>query len=126
MENGKQTVRNIIPEENSPGWELPACLLLCGLILTIDILLPTGVAKSVLYLIPVLLPVLSGNRTRIFQIAVLSYILTALGFVLSPAGEMPWVTWTNRFLALLAIVASVFLLTLTKKGDMFRKSRTPA
>ncbi|MDH5763509.1 MAG: GAF domain-containing sensor histidine kinase [Nitrospinota bacterium] len=74
-----------------------------------DILIPTGVADGMLYVVLVLIGLLSGNRRLILGGAVLGTLLIIAGFFLSPAGGELWKVFLNRFLSILTLWVTCFL-----------------
>lgn len=95
----------------SPGREaiLAAIPVLIATILTVDVLLPVGIAVGVLYVAPVLLAVYSGRRTVSLAVAAVCTALLPVGFLLSPAGAAPWVGVSNQLLSAAAIWITVIL-----------------
>ncbi|MEK9630227.1 MAG: PAS domain S-box protein [Nitrospinota bacterium] len=87
------------------------------LILTIDLMVPLGVAGGVPYIIIVLLSYKVENKKAIYFTAVLGSVLTILGFFLSPAGGELWKVLANRFLALFAIWTVAIACVKNKKRE---------
>ena len=84
------------------------------LIFIVDLQIPLGVAGGVPYVAVVLLGWWFPSRRYIFYLAAVGSALTIAGFYLSPAGGIPWMVVTNRFLALFAIWVTAGILNLAK------------
>ncbi len=84
-------------------------LALAIVIFLIDIQIPLGVAGGVPYIAVVLLAQWSSRKNVLFHAALLSSLLTVLGFFLSPPGGELWKVLTNRGLALFAIWVTAVL-----------------
>lgn len=82
------------------------CLALAGVVLVIDDLLPLGVAGGVPYVAVVLAAQWSPRRRLVYEMAILTTILTGAGFLLSPPGGELWKVALNRLLAIGAIWAT--------------------
>ena len=90
--------------KNSQDWELRAALtVLSGLIFTIDLMLPLGVAGGVLYGAPVVLSLRGIRRQTTLYAASLAAALILLGYAFSPSGGIPWMVAANRALSLGAV-----------------------
>jgi diguanylate cyclase (GGDEF)-like protein len=87
-----------------------------AIIFTFDLMLPLGVAGGVPYVAVVLLGLWLPQPSQTYLLAVVSSVLTILGFYFSPEGGILWVVLTNRGLALFAIWASAFLVVVTKRS----------
>lgn len=94
--------------------------VLAGLIFTIDLLLPLGVAVGVLYATLVLLSMWSPHRRFIFLVAAVASGLTVLDFFLSP-GDPDWMAVSNRVLSLFTIWAVAVLAFLHKRDQEERE-----
>lgn len=88
---------------------LAAAVVLAGIVLGVDLSIPLGVAGGVPYVAVVLVSLWSSNPRLPIWSAIGCSILTGLGFLLSPAGGIPWMVFTNRFLALFAIWVTAVL-----------------
>lgn len=96
------------------GWPdnwrlLLQCLLLSMVILIIDISIPLGIAGGVPYLIVVLLALREKDPRFPIGFAVTGSLLTLIGLMLSNPLATPWMVYSNRGLALLAIWATALL-----------------
>ncbi len=81
----------------------------------IDLYIPLGVAAGVLYVSVVLISLWIPNKKFTLQVAILSSVLTILGFFYSPIGGEMWKILLNRALALFAIWVTA-ILTLQRKS----------
>lgn len=84
-------------------------VVLTGLVFTLDLLTPLGVAVAVLYVAPVLLSLWSPRQRYTLMVASVASILTILDFFLSPPGGVTWMALANRFIAVSAIWATAIL-----------------
>jgi hypothetical protein len=92
-------------------------LIITG-IFAVDLLFfPVGVAIAAVYVLPVLVALRSGQRTFVFLIAAACTVLTMLGFVFSPPGEVLWMGVLNRLIAVLAIWVTAFLSLQQRKAE---------
>ena len=87
---------------------------LVTVIFSMDLNIPLGVAGGVPYVAVVLLAQWTGDQKSIVYAALLSTLLTILGFFLSPPGGELWKVLSNRALALFAIWVAAVLLTQRK------------
>jgi PAS domain S-box-containing protein len=85
------------------------CLLLSIVILLVDISLPLGVAGAVLHVVVVLLALRARDARYPIGFALLGSFLALLGLMLSDPMGVPWMVYTNRGMALLAIWATALL-----------------
>ena len=92
-------------------------VLLATAILVVDLSLPLGVAGGVPYVFVVLLGWWMDRSRAIIYLALLSSVLTIVGYFYSPAGGIVWMVLTNRFLALFAIWITAALLTRAKGAE---------
>lgn len=81
----------------------------------LDIMLPLGIAGGVPYVALVLVGWWFPKRQAIFSLAVISSLLTVIGYFLSPEGGIPSVVITNRAYALFAIWATTIILWLARR-----------
>jgi len=88
------------------------------LVLAFDLALPLGVAGGVPYVAVVLLGIWLTRRRTVIALAVLTSMLTVLGYFLSPNGGIEWVVLTNRGLALFAIWSAALLVVLYKRAEL--------
>lgn len=77
-------------------------------IFIIDLNLELGIAGGVPYLIVIFLMSFQKNTSYIFYAAIITSVLTLLGFYFSPSGGTLYKVITNRFLALLVIWTSYY------------------
>ena len=99
-----------VEEKTTPNWELLLeCLLLSYCLLLVDIFLPLGIAGGVLHIIVVLLALRSSDLRYPIGFAILGSVLTLVGLLLSEPMGIPWMVYTNRGIALLAIWATTLL-----------------
>jgi hypothetical protein len=75
----------------------------------VDILLPTGVAVPILYVIPILLAVHCRQHWFRVSVAAGCTVLTLLGYAFSQSGVPAWIALSNRALAITAIWISAVL-----------------
>lgn len=92
----------------SRGWML-ACAVTMTTIFCVDLLLPLGVAGGVPYVVVILMSMWISSSTFTISLAGACTGLTLLGLLLSPEGGTFWMVLVNRFLALLVIWATTFL-----------------
>jgi len=85
-------------------------ILLAVTVLAIDLSLPLGIAGGVPYVAVVLMGWWFSDKKYTIALAVVCSVLTLVGYAFSPAGGIPWVVATNRFLALFAIWITALLL----------------
>ncbi len=85
--------------------------------LAFDLSMPLGVAAGVPYIALVLIAQWSPWRTYIYHMAVLGTVLTIVGYLASPAGDIPWVVATNRALAIFAIWVTALLCSRIQKDE---------
>lgn len=100
----------------SVGIAIPVSAVLAVAIFAVDLSIPLGVAGGVPY-VAVILVTLWASRRITLTMAVVTSLLTILGYFFSPAGGELWQVLSNRFLALLAIWVTVFLTMLYKKAN---------
>ncbi len=107
-----------------PPWLLVAfSITVATAIFVIDITLPLGVAGGVPYVALVLLGWWFPNRNAVVVLAIVSTVLTSVGFQLSPEGGIHWVVEVNRFLALFAIwTLAIFIFVAKTAADDLRDS----
>jgi signal transduction histidine kinase len=84
-------------------------------VFTLDILLPLGIAGGVPYVGLILVGWWLPKRRTIIFLAIISSLLTVIGYLFSPEGGTHWVVLTNRAYALLAIWATATTLWLAKR-----------
>ena len=82
-----------------------------------DLSNPLGVAAGVTYVTIVLLGIWLPQWRYTFSLAILSSILTVLGYYLSDQGSELWIVITNRALSLCIIWVTAFLLLLKIRAD---------
>ncbi len=104
------------PAQGMP-WAAPAAVLLALAIFGIDLLLPLGVAGGVPYVAVVLFGWWLERPGSVVWLAALCSILTALGYLLSPEGGVPWMVLLNRTLALFAIWVTAVLVMRAKRSE---------
>ncbi len=104
-------------------WLLIAFATLATAILIVDTRLPLGVAGGVPYVALVLLGWWFPNRNAVIVLAIVSTVLTGVGFFLSPEGGVLWVVGVNRLLALFAIwTTAIFIFVAKKAAEDLRDS----
>ncbi|MDH3474489.1 MAG: hypothetical protein OEM59_12420, partial [Rhodospirillales bacterium] len=74
-----------------------------------DTSLPLGVAGGVPYVALVLIGLWMPWHRAPLVLAAVGVLLTLLGLSLSPEGGIPWVVWTNRALAIFAIMVTAIV-----------------
>ena len=88
----------------------------------LDLSMPLGVAGGVPYVALVLIGLYVPWRHYIVLLALVSSVLTILGYFFSPPLGIPWIVITNRLLALFAIwVAAGFCQWRKRTEDELRK-----
>ncbi|MEE9466523.1 MAG: PAS domain S-box protein [Candidatus Neomarinimicrobiota bacterium] len=98
-------------------------VLFSAVIFVVDLSIPLGVAVGVPY-VAVILVTLWATRRITLAMAVLTSMLTILGFYLSPSGGELWKVLSNRFLALFAIwVATVLIFQRKHVEDSLHKKQ---
>ena len=90
---------------------LSTCLLLLGIIFTIDLNLPLGVAGGVPYVVVILVASRTQNKLFLMSLALFCSFLVIIGYFYSPPGSEQWKILTNRALALFVIWMSAILLS---------------
>lgn len=108
------------PEKRYPGVIL-LCALVAGIVLAIDLSIPLGVAGGVPYIVAVLISLWYPRRRFTVLVAVVSTLLTAIGFFLSPPGGEIWKVITNRTLAVFAIWVTAILSIQRKTAELKRE-----
>jgi len=79
------------------------CLIYAAVIFMLDSLIPLGVAGGVPYILVVLISLWAPRKRLIWEVAIITSMLTLLGFFSSPAGGELWKVLFNRFIAVFAI-----------------------
>jgi len=95
----------------SRRWGYLAALMLAG-VFTTDLLTPLGFAHGVLYVIPILFSVLTGNTRWVLAVSATALLLNVLGLVVAPLppSEIPMVyAQANRGVALVVLGATTLL-----------------
>ena len=96
-------------------------ILVTGIFIS-DLFTPIGVTIPLLYTIPLLITLLSPERSLFFTTAAASALLTILGLFLSAPGWIFWMAAINRALAVLSIgVATGFCLLHKKVATRLKK-----
>jgi signal transduction histidine kinase len=90
---------------------------LAGLLFTIDLYLPLGVAAGTPYVLVVLLTAWFPDKRLPLLLAGLCSLLTLTGGFLSPAGGIPWMGITNRILGLATLWVTAVLVLLWRQGE---------
>ncbi len=98
-------------------WAALAAVLLSAAIFGIDLVLPLGVAGGVPYVAVILFGWWLERSGSVIWLAALCSILTALGYLLSPEGGVPWMVLLNRTLALCAIWVTAVLVHRARTSD---------
>ncbi len=101
-----------------------AAAVLAAAIFAGDLSLPLGVAGGVPYVVVVLLGWWFGSPRAVFALAAICTILTALGYLFSPAGGIAWIVLVNRALALAAIWVTAVLVNHAKSSEALVALRT--
>ncbi len=94
-----------------------SAILIGGIIMLVDIMIPLGVAGGVPYVALVLLGLWSPRKRFTILAAIAGSTLTILGFYLSPSGGELWKVIFNRSLALFAIWVTAILSLLYKRSE---------
>lgn len=82
---------------------------IAGVILATDMILPSGVAVGLGYIVPVIAGLWSPWPRFVFVAAGLCTLLTALGFFISPISGELWEAMTNRVLSVIVLWVSAVL-----------------
>ncbi len=91
---------------------------IAALVFAFDLALPLGVAGGVPYVAVVILGIWMPRWQWVIAFALLTSLLTVLGYFLSPQGGIEWVVLTNRGLALLIIWTAVILVMRQKRTEL--------
>ena len=91
-------------------------LVVVGIFLA-DIALPLGAAGGVLYVAAVMLTLWLPQPRLPLVVALISTVLTLLGFVLSPPGGILWQDLSSRALAILSIWVTAFLVLQRQRSE---------
>ena len=108
---------SIAPPAQGKPWAAPAAVLLAAAIFGTDLVLPLGVAGGVPYVAAILFGWWLERPGSVIWLAALCSILTALGYLLSPEGGVPWMVLLNRTLALFSIWVTAILVHHAKTSD---------
>jgi hemerythrin-like metal-binding protein len=95
-----------------------AAIALTVVIFLIDLQLPLGVAGGVPYVVVVLMAWWLPNSRDVVVLALITSVLTLIGYAHSPSGGIPWIVITNRSLALFAIWTVTILIIQRKQAEM--------
>ena len=98
-------------------WAAPAAVFLASAIFGVDLVLPLGVAGGVPYVAVILFGWWLERPGSAIRLAAFCSILTALGYVLSPEGGVPWMVLLNRTFALCAIWVTAVLVMGAKRSE---------
>ena len=90
-------------QSNIPAKVALLAAILMGLILALDLAIPLGVAGGVPYVALMFLGSWLPKRRHVITLAVLTSLLTVIGYYYSPSGGIAWMVVSNRGLALFAI-----------------------
>ena len=104
---GPDSMRSLLGE--STGSAHSRTVLFGTVVLTIgifyvDLLIPSGILVPILYVVPIVIAFRAAAGRPFLMLVLLAAALTVLGG-LSPAGEIQWMVYMNRTLALLTIVS---------------------
>jgi len=97
------------------SWCLAAVLTV--VIFLIDLQLPLGIAGGVPYVAVILVAWWLPYRRNVVTLAIITSLLTGVGYILSPPGGIAWIVLTNRGLALFAIWSVAILITQRKPAE---------
>lgn len=92
-------------------------IILAAGIFILDIYTPRGIADAVGYVALVLLTLWSSRRSHTILAALAGSVLTIVGLLLSPQGEIASIFVSNRVLALAVIWASAFVILRFKRSE---------
>lgn len=92
------------------------CGITAVIILFCDLLLPLGVAGGVPYILVILLSLRCPQNKCTITLAIISSILTLIGFAASPPGGELWKVILNRLIALFAIWITTILALSQRKS----------
>ncbi len=82
---------------------------LASIVFTVDLLVPSGVAVGLGYVIVVLVGLWAPTRVYFYFAAVTGTLLTALGYLVSPLSTALWEGVTNRMLSIVIIWMTTLL-----------------
>ncbi|UKN02253.1 sensor histidine kinase [Paracrocinitomix mangrovi] len=106
--------------------KIPLAIVVSGIIFSIDLLLPLGIAGGVPYVIVILILSFENQSNIIWTAATVTSILNIIGFFLSPKGGELYKVISNRLLALFVIWSTaiiVFRLLKTRYNLKIEKER---
>lgn len=113
--------------ERQAGSRLLLLISSAGLSATIfaaDLQLPSEVASSAAYVVPVMLASWREDPRRVVVFGTLATVLTGAGFVFSQAAAAAWIALSNRALALVAIWATVAMVArVARAQDALRREK---
>ncbi|MEH6616335.1 MAG: ATP-binding protein [Porticoccus sp.] len=93
-----------------------ACAALSLVILSVDLVIPLGVAAGVPYVLVILVSFGFSRSSSVLLFGLICSLFTVIGFFYSPTGGILWMVLGNRFLALLAIWVVAILGILHKRN----------
>lgn len=92
---------------------------LAVIILFIDISLPRGVAAGILYVLVLLVAYFTISTKPLKYIFVLTLCFVLIGYLFSSYLTDEWMVLTNRFLTVVALTVTYFLLRKIKRSELF-------
>ncbi|RME03460.1 MAG: PAS domain-containing sensor histidine kinase [Planctomycetota bacterium] len=84
-------------------------LVIATTIFILDTFLPLGFSTGVFYVIVILISLWTQDKRLTYAMAILTTILTIVGYFLSPSSELHWQAIGNRFLAIFTLWATAWL-----------------
>lgn len=114
-------LRSPFPNDHAGNPHVKFMWLLASIITSsiflVDLQLPLGVAGGVPYVAVILIAWWLPNRSNVIALAIITSLLTVIGYVFSPPGGTAWIVITNRGLALFAIWSVAILIIQRKPAE---------
>ena len=120
--SGDRPPSHIMGERKTGRTFVVLASLLTGLIFTVDLVTPLGVAAGVPYVVVVLLTPWLGEKRYTWDAAIGVTLLTVLGFLLAPPGGVLWMVIVNRGLAIFAIWVTAILILKRAEEDLLHSA----
>ncbi len=94
----------------TPKRAIIIAVAIASAVFVLDMSTPLGVAGGVPYVFLVIFGWIFRSKGAFFILAFVGSILTILGYLFSPEGGVPWVVFTNRLYAIIAIWSTALAL----------------
>ena len=118
QQNQKKSRLNEQP--SIPPHHILTGFVLLALLLLSDLMIPLGVAHGTLYVVVIWLTLWTPRKDITYIAAILSSLLTMVGYALSPSGSAAWMVISNRVLSLLAIWVTTYICIKKKDSESDR------